>query len=96
MFDTSLYIYVCVKNFGMTNIKKSEPEQFTYYPSVSHLHSSGHSIATFGWITNRNQNITACVATPSPQSVLMAVICTERGTGVEQYGNIIDINDLCS
>ena len=71
-----------------------ESEQFTLYPSLSHLHSSGHCIATLvGSVTNHNQNIITGVANSNDTNTTvsldgMAMFCnlhTERETVVERY-----------
>jgi len=46
----------------------------TWYSSGSHLHSSGHSIATLaGRTTNHNQNITAGVANSSDTNTTVSL-----------------------
>ena len=70
------------------------PSQSTTHPPVSHLHSSGHSIATLaGRINNHNQNIRGGVANSSDTNTSvsldgMASCCNlqrERGTDTECY-----------
>jgi urease accessory protein UreF len=72
---------------------KGVPEQMTSYPTGSHSHSLGHSIAILaGRITNHNQNIMAGVANSSDTNTTVnlmawraAVTCRERRIDTEYY-----------
>jgi hypothetical protein len=51
-----------------------EFEQSTKYPSQSHLHFSGHALASVvGWIINHNQNVTAGVANSSDTNITVSL-----------------------
>jgi hypothetical protein len=53
---------------------KLEFEQSTKYPSLSHLHSSKHAIASVvSWIINHIQNITAGVANSSNTNITVSL-----------------------
>jgi hypothetical protein len=65
LFPTSPSSRKCVKEIKGTAVNDAK-EQSTQYPPVSHLHLSGHSIATLaGRVTNHNQNIITGVANSS-------------------------------
>jgi len=64
--------YVDVPTEGM--LFNPEREQFTKYPSKSHLHFSGHSTATLvGRINNHNQNIITGVANSSDNNTTVSL-----------------------